>query len=84
MKLDIMELIINNMPSQTENQERIKLYMMMHKSRCTEFINIYQDRVNNNRFWLDCFETLKARGLKNILYLSVDDNKNMKRTAKIV
>ncbi len=48
-----------------------------------QFINIYQDRVNNNRFWLDCFETLKARGLKNILYLSVDDNKNMKRTAKI-
>lgn len=39
MELDIMELIINNMPSQTENQERIKLYMMMHKSRCTEFIN---------------------------------------------
>ena len=48
-----------------------------------QFINIYQDRVNNTRFWLDCFETLKARGLKNILYLSVDDNKNMKRTAKI-
>lgn len=48
-----------------------------------QFINIYQDRINNNRFWLDCFETLKARGLKNILFLSVDDNKNMKRTAKI-
>lgn len=48
-----------------------------------QFINIYLDRVNNNRFWLDCFETLKSRGLKNILFLSVDDNKNMKRTAKI-
>lgn len=48
-----------------------------------QFINIYQDRVNNNRFWLDCFENLKSRGLKNILFLSVDDNKNMKRTAKI-
>lgn len=48
-----------------------------------QFINIYQDRVNNNRFWLDCFEGLKSRGLKNILFLSVDDNKNMKRTAKI-
>ena len=48
-----------------------------------QFINIYQDSVNNNRFWLDCFETLKARGLKNILFLSVDDNKNMKRTTKI-
>lgn len=48
-----------------------------------QFINIYQDRVNNSRFWLDCFEGLKARGLRNILFLSVDDNKNMKRTAKI-
>ena len=48
-----------------------------------QFLNIYQDRVNNNRFWLECFEGLKSRGLKNILFLSVDDNKNMKRTAKI-
>ena len=48
-----------------------------------QFINIYQDRINNNQFWLDCFESLKSRGLKNILFLSVDDNKNMKRTANI-
>ena len=48
-----------------------------------QFINIYQDRVNNNRFWLDCFEGLKSRGLKNILFLSVDDNRNMKRTARV-
>ena len=48
-----------------------------------QFLNIYQDRVNNNRFWLDCFESLKSRGVKNILFLSVDDNRNMKRTAKI-
>lgn len=47
------------------------------------FLNIYQDKVNNNRFWLDCFENLKSRGLQNILFLSVDNNKNMKRTAKI-
>ncbi len=46
-------------------------------------INIYQDRPNNNRYWLDYFETLKARGLRNVLFLSVDNNKNMKRTAKI-
>ncbi len=48
-----------------------------------QFLNIYQDRINNNRFWLDCFESLKSRGLKNILFLSVDNNRNMKRTAKI-
>ncbi len=48
-----------------------------------QFINVYQDKVNNNRFWLDCFEGLKSRGLKQILFLSVDNNRNMKRTAKI-
>jgi len=48
-----------------------------------QLLNIYQDKVNNSRYWLECFEALKARGLKNILFLSVDDNKNMKRTAKI-
>lgn len=48
-----------------------------------QFLNIYQDRINNNRFWLDCFEGLKSRGIKNILFLSVNDNKNIKRTAKI-
>ena len=48
-----------------------------------ELLNIYQDRPNNSRYWLDCFETLKTRGLKRILFLSSDDNKNMKRTAKI-
>ena len=46
-------------------------------------INVYQDRPNNNRYWLDIFETLKSRGLKNILFLSVDDNKNIKRCSKI-
>jgi transposase-like protein len=48
-----------------------------------QFINMYQDRPLNKHFWLDCFEGLKSRGVKNILFLSVDDNKNMKRTAKI-
>lgn len=48
-----------------------------------QLINIYQEKVNNSRYWLESFETLKARGIKNILFLSVDDNKNMKRAAKI-
>ena len=48
-----------------------------------QFFNIYQEKTNNNHFWLDCFEGLKSRGIKNILFLSVDNNKNLKRTAKI-
>jgi len=49
-----------------------------------QLIDVYQDKTNNNRYWLDCFETLRSRGLKKVLFLSVDDNKNMKRAAKIV
>ncbi|MBR3229728.1 MAG: transposase, partial [Bacilli bacterium] len=48
-----------------------------------QLINVYQDRINNNRYWLDVFESLKGRGLKELLFLSVDNNKNMKRAAKI-
>lgn len=36
--LDITELIIANMPGETEIQERIKLYMQTHKSNCNNFI----------------------------------------------
>ena len=46
-------------------------------------INVYPDRKNNNRYCLDCFENLKVRGIKNILFFSVDDNKNIKRAAKV-
>ena len=42
-----------------------------------------QDRKNNNRYWLDIFENLKARGIKNILFISIDNNKNFKRSAKV-
>lgn len=48
-----------------------------------QFLNMYQDKPLNNHFWLDCFENLKSRGVKNILFLSVNDNKNIKRTAKV-
>ena len=28
-----------------------------------QLINVYQDKINNSRYWLECFETLKARGI---------------------
>ena len=36
--LDITKLIIENMPSETEIQSRIKLYMELHKGNCNNFI----------------------------------------------
>lgn len=36
--IDIVELIIKNMPEQTELQSRIKFYMEAHRSQCNYFI----------------------------------------------
>ncbi len=36
--IDIVQLIINNMPEENELQYRIKLYMQSHKRNCNDFI----------------------------------------------
>lgn len=89
-KLDETYLIIYAIKNQInlkkgEYIEPCDIYTLIgiDKRGYRQLINVYQDRVNNNRYWLDIFEGLKARGLKNVLFLSVDDNHNMKRTAKI-
>lgn len=65
--------------------EKTDVYTLIgiDKKGTRQLLNIYQDKINNNHFWLDCFEGLKSRGVKDILFLSVGDNKNIKRTAKI-
>ena len=64
-------------------KEDIYTLVGVDKKGFRTLINVYADRKNNNRYWLDIFENLKARGIKHILFLSVDDNKNMKRSAKV-
>ena len=64
-------------------KEDIYTFVGIDKIGFRTLINVYQDRKNNNRYWLDCFESLKTRGIKNILFLSVDNNKNLKRSAKV-
>ena len=64
-------------------KEDIYTLVGIDKKGFRTLINVYPDRKNNNRYWLDCFETLKVRGIKNILFLSVDDNKNIKKAAKV-
>ena len=64
-------------------KEDIYTFVGIDKRGFRTLINVYQDRKNNNRYWLDCFESLKTRGIRNILFLSVDNNKNLKRSAKV-
>ena len=64
-------------------KEDIYTLVGIDKKGFRTLINVYPDKKNNNRYWLDCFENLKVRGIKNILFLSVDDNKNIKKAAKV-
>lgn len=36
--IDIVELMIKNIPEDSEIQKRIKLYMQMHKTNCNNYI----------------------------------------------
>lgn len=65
--------------------DNIDIYTIVgiNKRGIRQLVGIYQDRPLNNRYWLDVFENFKSRGLNTILFLSIDDNKNLKRTAKI-
>lgn len=65
--------------------DNIDIYTIVgiNKRGIRQLVGIYQDRPLNNRYWLDVFEGFKSRGLDTVLFLSVDDNKNFKRTAKI-
>ena len=49
-----------------------------------KIIAIYFEDTKDNRFWLNIFEDLKARNLKNIMFLVTPQNKNIERCAKIV
>ena len=65
--------------------ENVDVYTLvgLNKKGIRQLVGIYQDRPQNNRYWLDISENLKSRGLKTILFLTVDDNKNLKRTVKM-
>ena len=89
-RLDGMYLVIyaikNNINiKKAEVIENVDVYTLVGVNRkgLRDLIGIYQDRPLNNRYWLDIFESLKSRGLNEVLFLAVDDNKNLKRTAKI-
>ena len=74
---------VNVKKGETIEKEDLYTIVGIDKKGIRTLINIYADRKNNNRYWLDIFENLKSRGIKHVLFLSVDDNKNMKRSAKV-
>ena len=66
--LDIVEIIINNMPSENDMQKRIKFYMECHKSNCNNFI--YTNYQKEATILNDVFKILRAdlgREICNVL-----------------
>lgn len=49
-----------------------------------KIIGIYFEKPNDNRFWLETLEDLKARNVKKVLFMSTKYNKNLERAVKIV
>lgn len=56
--IDIAELIINRMPRETEQQERIRTYIEVHKSRCNEFL--YSKYSRETTFFNTILRTLQV------------------------
>ena len=49
-----------------------------------QILGMYFDNENDNRFWLEKFEDLKARGLDKILFFITPPHKNIERCIKII
>lgn len=70
--LNIVEIILENMPLETEMQEKIKMYMQFHKGDCNHFI--YQ-KYQRETTMLNCiFKALRAELGNEIVSLLVKKN----------
>lgn len=48
-----------------------------------KYIGSYIDNEENHRHWLDIFEQIKAKGIKDMIYLVVDNNIYLKKCVKV-
>lgn len=48
-----------------------------------KYLGTYIENKEEHRFWLDIFETWKKKGLKDVLFLSVDDNTYLKKCFRV-
>ena len=67
--IDIMELIIERMPEKTEEQKKIKFYMLSHKSNCNWFL--YERYKKETTFLNTIVQSLMVdlgRAITNVMY----------------
>lgn len=68
-EIDIMELILERMPEKTEEQKRIKFYMLSHKSNCNYFL--YEKYKKETTFFNTILNSLMldlAREVSDVVY----------------
>ena len=49
-----------------------------------QILGIYFEKTNDNRFWLEQFEDIKARGVEKILFFVTPKNKNIEKAIRIL
>jgi len=49
-----------------------------------KIIGIYEENIQDNRFWLETLEYIKARDLEKILFVSMESNKKLEQAFKIM
>ena len=66
--------------------EKSKVYVMygINVIGKKTILGLYVENKNNSRYWLDQIEKIKYRGLKKVLYVSMEENKKLEQALKIV
>jgi transposase-like protein len=67
----------------TESTELCILYGVTPEGK-RKIIDVFLEKVHDNRFWLEKFEHIKSRGLEKILFLLTKADKNIDRALKIL
>jgi len=65
--------------------EKTDMYVLigLNSQGRRKYIGSYLDDKSNHRYWLDVFETIKNKGIKDIIFIAVDDNKFLKKCVKV-
>lgn len=76
--------LINIRTSNCIEQRMLYLLYGIDKLGNRQVLGIYFDKQNDNRFWLETFEDIKAKGADNVMFLVTPANRNIERCVKLV
>lgn len=90
-KLDELNIIvhifsvkINMVEGKIKNKRKIYIMYGVDINGYKQIIGIYEENVENNRYWIEELEKIKGRGLKKVLYVSTETNKRLEQALKMI